>query len=86
MALEREYRWYEIGCVRMGQSPVSVEEFSTHWQEFEAHAIQLQTAEMEKTLLSLDMTNRQTMQTRFQKDTFVRALLIGMAETQGVED
>jgi hypothetical protein len=69
----------------MGQNPVSVEEFSALWREFEAHAAELQTAEAEKSLLSLDGEHRHAMQRRFQKDAFVRALLIGMAETEREE-
>lgn len=78
--MEKEYHWYVLGCDRLGQSPVTPEEFAIRWQEFESHAEQLKTAEANGTLLKLDTANRAEMEARMKDDPFVRALLVGMAE------
>lgn len=79
---EQEYQWYLLGCSRMGKPPFPLEIFEAKWQEFEEHATQLKEAEENQTLTALDAKERLTMQSRFQNDDFVRALLIGMAESQ----
>jgi hypothetical protein len=76
---EREYRQYLNGCNRLGQTPVSKEEFLTRWQEFEQYAERLKAAEEAGSVAEVDAVERAAMQQRA-KDPFVQALLIGMAE------
>ena len=78
--MEKEYHWYVLGCDRLGQAAVSPKEFAGRWQEFEAHAEQLKTADASGALLTLDATKRADMEARMKDDPFVRALLVGMAE------
>ena len=78
---EQEYSWYIVGWTRMGITPIPPEGFAERWHEFEAHASLLKESEERETLEALDASQRQEMQRRFQKEDFVRALLIGMAET-----
>lgn len=81
--LEQPYRWYTIGCQRLGREPMPYEEFEARWQEMQAHALQLQKAEEQNALNQLDPQIRARMQERVRTDPMIRALLIGMAEEQG---
>jgi hypothetical protein len=77
---EREYRWYRLGCERLGQTPLDEAAFEGRWQEFEDHAERLKAAEASKTAPDMDAAVRAEMQRRVQDDPFVRAILVGMAE------
>lgn len=80
MNREREYRWYRIGCDRLGQEPMNEAAFAARWQEFEDHAEQLKAAEESGTAPAIDAGVRAEMQRRMQEDPFVKAVLIGMSE------
>ena len=77
---EQEYRWYQIGCERLGQVPVDESAFSLRWQELEDHAECLKAAEANKTLQDLDPVMRADMEERTKDDPFVKAILVGMAD------
>lgn len=79
---EREYRWYLVGCDRLGQTPISEAEFSERWQAFEDHAETLKSADKRGTLLDVDVQARSDMQQRIKEDPFVKAVLVGMAEDE----
>jgi hypothetical protein len=79
---EREYRWYRVGCERLGQAPLSEAEFAARWQEFADHAEKLKAAEASGQPPAVDATVRQEMQRRVRDDPFVKAVLVGMAETE----
>lgn len=78
----REYLLYREGCARLGQSPLEESGFAQQWEEFQKHAEMLRTAEADDTLAEVDSSLRAQMLQRFQKDPFVRALLVGMAESR----
>lgn len=77
---EREYNWYLTGCSRLSQLPIKKELFFLRWQEFESHAEKLREADSEGTVAVLDAKNRREMESMFNHDPFVRAVLIGMSE------
>ncbi len=79
--LQQEYQWYLIGCERLDMDALGYEAFEARWQEFEEFAEQLKTAETEETLHTLDNQQRVLMQKRVNGDPFVRAILVGMAES-----
>jgi hypothetical protein len=80
MEHEAEYGHYLRGCNRLGQIPVSKEEFLTRWQEFEQYAEQLKTAEAAGSVEEIDKARRAEMQQRLKDDPFVQAILVGLAE------
>jgi hypothetical protein len=77
---EREFRWYLIGCDRLGHTPLDAAEFTARWLELESHAERLKQADKEKTLSELEVGKRAEMQRRIKDDPFVKAVLVGMAE------
>ena len=79
---EREYRWYRIGCDRLGQEPLAPAAFAAQWQEFEDHAEKLKAAEATGAPPEIDAGARAAMQRRIQDDPFVKAVLVGMAEAE----
>ncbi len=79
---EHAYQAYLIGCQRMGTEPIDRTEFSRRWAEFELHAESLKQAESGGKLQDLSASRRTEMQTKFQKDPFVQALLIGLNQMQ----
>ncbi len=79
---EHAYQAYLIGCQRMGIDPIDRAEFSSRWAEFELHAESLKQAESGGKLQDLSASRRTEMQTKFQKDPFVQALLIGLNQMQ----
>jgi hypothetical protein len=80
---DREYRWYRVGCERLGQPPLEETEFARRWQEFEDHAERLKAAEAAGVAPDVDTTVRAEMQRRVKEDPFVKAVLVGMAEDGG---
>ena len=80
---EQEYRWYQVGCDRLGQTPLDEAAFGTRWQELEDHAERLKAAESGKTLSDIDPQTRADMERRVKDDPFVKAVLVGMAEDSG---
>ena len=83
--LEKEYRWYLIGCDRFGYEPVSEAEFTVKWTELETHAEALKAAEASQDFSALDPAKRASMRGRIQDDEFVKAVLVGMSEDQQQE-
>ncbi|CEK17571.1 hypothetical protein [Chthonomonas calidirosea] len=81
--LDQEYRWYCIGCERLGREPMPFELFEAYWHEMQQHALRLQEAEANNALATLDPNLRAQMQQRVRSDPMIRALLIGMAEESG---
>ncbi len=79
---DQGWKWYQVGCTRLGVQPLDRAEFDTRWREFEQHAGILYEAEQEGKLAKLDSSARALMQYRFQNETFSRAVLIGMSEDQ----
>lgn len=77
---EQEYRWYLIGCNRLGQTPLSEEDFAGQWQEYEDHAEKLKAAEVGGSLSALNAHERAEMQRRIQADPLFKAVLVGQAE------
>jgi hypothetical protein len=77
---EREYRWYRLGCERLGHPPLDEATFAARWQEFEDHAERLRAAEASGSPPDVDAAVRSEMQRRIKDDPFVRAVLVGMAE------
>jgi hypothetical protein len=80
---EREYRWYLIGCNRLGQQPVSQTEFSAEWLEYETIAERLKQADAQGTL-ALESDARRHVKERGKDNPFIKAILVGMAEEQAV--
>ena len=81
---EQEYRWYLIGCNRLGHTPLSEEDFVRQWQEYEDHAEKLKAAEAGGSLPALDAQERARMQQRIQADPLFKAVLVGQAEPDSV--
>lgn len=79
--LHQEYQWYLTGCERLNYEVLPYEAFSERWQEFEDFAERLKSADEEKTLHDLDSLQRSNMQKRVNNDPYVRAVLVGMAES-----
>lgn len=78
---QQEYRWYRIGCERLGQEPLAEADFATRWQEFEDHAERLKAAEQSGVAPDVSPAVRAEMQKRIKDDPFVKAVLVGMAES-----
>ncbi len=60
---------------------LSYEDFAERWQEFEDFAERLKSAEAGESLHTLDSVQRANMQKRVNDDPYVRAVLVGMAES-----
>lgn len=79
---EHAYQAYLIGCQRMSIQPVDRAEFTRRWAEFELHAENLKQAEAGGNLLDVPAARRAEMQSKFQQDPFVQALLLGLNQMQ----
>ncbi len=80
--LDREYGWYLAGCRAYGYTPIPREEFAESWREFEAHAERLRAAEAASAEPDIAPEERVRMSARVSNDPFVKAILVGMAESQ----
>ena len=80
---EQEYRWYRVGCERLGQSPLDKADFEARWQELEDHAERLKVADADKTFSALDPQTRADVERRVKDDPFIKAVLVGMGEDNG---
>ncbi len=76
-----EFRWYLVGCARLGHAPLPEAEFSARWQEFEDHAEKLKATEATGSAPDVDARTRAEMRERFKTDPLVDAVLVGMAES-----
>lgn len=76
----QEYRWYLVGCDRLGYEPLSEPDFLTQWQALEDHAERLKVAQANDMLTELDLEQRTEMQQRMKADPFIKAILVGMSE------
>jgi hypothetical protein len=75
-----EYRWYLVGCDRLGHTPLSLEVFEAKWQEYEDYAESLKQAEEAGTLARLEPVARLNMERKIQSDPLLKAVLVGQSE------